>query len=514
MELLQVVDALSREKNIDREDVFHALEEAIQKAGHHKYGKEHDIRAHVDRNTGAVQLFRDLEVTEDPNHPMHHILLDRARLLDPNVQVGDKISDLLPPIEFSRIATQNAKQVITQKIRETERRQQYQEYKNRVGDLISGLVKRSEYGNVIVDLIHAEALLSHSHMLPREYFRNGEHVRAIIYEVREDIRGPQIILSRIDPIFMIKLFTQEVPEITNRLIEIKGVVRDPGSRAKMAVLSHDSSVDPVGACVGMRGSRVQAVIKELKGEKIDIIRWSEDDTTYVVNALVPAEVSKVIIHDKKHIEVIVPDEQLSIAIGRRAQNVNLVSELTDRTIDILTESEESERRSADIKTRSQLYIDTLDIDEVIAHLLISEGFESIEDIAYCDIKELADIEGFDVEIAQELNERAYTYVANQYQLLEDKYKALEMDESISDITNFGLELLIKLGENNIKTLDDLADLSSDELCELLGNESLSQEEANNIIMAARAHWFQDNETQPNNETDQEDQSLLPHSPTL
>src|SRR5689334_236341 len=415
MELLQVADAVAREKSIDRDEVLIAMEQAIQKAGRSKYGHEHDIRAAIDRKTGEIKLTRVQEVVgEVVENEATQIPLKAAHRRDPSLKVGDFIIDDLPPIDFGRIAAQTAKQVIVQKVRESERQRQYNEFKDRVGEIVNGLVKRVEFGNVVVDLGRAEAILRRDELLPRESFRQGDRVRAYIYDVRAEPRGPQIFLSRTHPQFMAKLFAQEVPEIYDGIIEIKAVARDPGSRAKIAVISHDSGIDPVGACVGMRGSRVQAVVAELQGEKIDIIPWSADPATFVVNALAPAEVAKVVMDEEaRRIEVVVPDEQLSLAIGRRGQNVRLASQLTGWDIDILTEAEESERRQEEFRTRSQMFIDALDVDDVIAHLLVTEGFSSVEEVAYVPINELAGIEGFSEEVAGELQERARGFIERQ-----------------------------------------------------------------------------------------------------
>src|ERR1700760_1836562 len=410
-ELLQVADTVARDKGIDRDEVLDAMEQAIQKAGRSKYGQEYDIRAEIDRDNGEIRLLRFREVADPVENEATQMTVAAAKRLNAEAEVGDFITDPLPPIDFGRIAAQTAKQVIVQRVRDAERQRQYSEFKDRVGEIVNGLVKRVEFGNVVVDLGRAEAMLRRDELLPRETFRQGERVRAYIYDVREEPRGPQIFLSRTHPQFMAKLFMQEVPEIYDGIITIKAVARDPGSRAKIGVVSRDSSIDPVGACVGMRGSRVQAVVGELQGEKIDIIPWSPDVATFIVNALQPAEVSKVVLDDMSHrIEVVVPDDQLSLAIGRRGQNVRLASMLTGWDIDILTEAEESERRTEETKTRSALFIEALDVDDVIAHLLVAEGFTSVEEIAYTEIEELAQIEGFDEDVAAELRDRALSYL--------------------------------------------------------------------------------------------------------
>src|SRR5213595_1006467 len=407
LELLQIADAVAREKSIDRRIVITAMEDAIAKAARSRYGSETEVHAEIDAKTGELRLARHMLVIDAVENPAIQISLEDARRRHPAAQIGDTIADPLPPLEYGRIAAQSAKQVIVQKVREAERDRQYDEYKDRIGDIVNGIVKRVEYGNVVVDLGRGEAIVRRDEMLPREVFRNGDRIRAYIYDVRREPRGPQIFLSRTHPQFMAKLFAQEVPEIYDGIVEVKAVARDPGSRAKIAVISRDSSVDPVGACVGMRGSRVQAVVNELQGEKIDIIPWSPDIATFVVNALAPAEVAKVVLdEERERIEVVVPDQQLSLAIGRRGQNVRLASQLTGWDIDILTEAEESERRTEEFRVRSELFIEALDIDEVIAHLLVTEGFGSLEEVAFVPVDELAGIEGFDVDIAGELQERA------------------------------------------------------------------------------------------------------------
>ncbi|HQU01065.1 MAG TPA: transcription termination factor NusA, partial [Acetobacteraceae bacterium] len=399
--------------------------------------------------------------------------------------------DPLPPIDFGRIAAQTAKQVIVQRVREYERTRQFNEFKDRVGEIINGTVKRTEYGNLMVDLGRAEALLRRDETIPRENLRNGDRVRAFIYDVREEPRGPQIFLSRTHPGFLAKLFAQEVPEIYEGIIEIKAVARDPGSRAKMAVISRDQSIDPVGACVGMRGSRVQAVVAELQGEKIDIIPWSPNAATFVVNALAPAEVSKVVLdEDAGRVEVVVPDTQLSLAIGRRGQNVRLASQLTRWDIDILTEAEESERRQEEFRRRTALFVDGLDVDDVIAGLLITEGFETIEDLALTPPDELAAIEGFDENVAAELIRRAEESLAKQAAEMEERRRALGITDELAALESLSPAMLVALGEKGVKSLDDLADLASDELIEIVGAKQMTEEAANEIIMAARAHWFE------------------------
>jgi N utilization substance protein A len=500
MELLQVADAVAREKSIDRDEVLTAMEQAIQKAGRSKYGHEHDIRAAIDRKTGEIKLTRVQEVVDEiVENEATQIPLKAAVRRNPELKVGDFIIDDLPPIDFGRIAAQTAKQVIVQKVRESERKRQFEEFKDRKGEIINGLVKRVEFGNITVDLGRGEAMLRRDELLPRETFRNGDRVRAHILDVREEPRGPQIFLSRTHPDFMAKLFAQEVPEIYDGIIEIKAVARDPGSRAKIAVLSHDSGIDPVGACVGMRGSRVQAVVQELQGEKIDIIPWSPDPATFVVNALAPAEVAKVVLdEDSGRIEVVVPDEQLSLAIGRRGQNVRLASQLTGFDIDILTEEQESKRRQEEFKSRSQMFMDALDVDDVIAQLLVTEGFTSIEEVAYVPTEDLAGIEGFDEDVASELKNRALAWIEAEAERLNARRRELGVADEVAAIDKLTPAMLVALGEKGVKTLDDLADLAADELTDssdgILKDFELSTDDANAVIMAARAHWFADEKT--------------------
>src|ERR687898_1339981 len=421
LELLQIADAVAREKSIDRTIVVTAMEDAIAKAARSRYGAETDVHAEINPKTGELRLFRHMLVVDAIENSSTQIGLEDARRHNPAAQVGDTIADPLPPLEYGRIAAQSAKQVIVQKVREAERDRQYQEYKDRISDVVNGIVKRVEYGNVVVDLGRGEAIVRRDEMLPREVFRNGDRIRAYIYDVRKEARGPQIFLSRTHPQFMAKLFAQEVPEIYDAIVEVKAVARDPGSRAKIGVISRDSSIDPVGACVGMRGSRVQAVVGELQGEKIDIIPWSADQATFIVNALQPAEVVKVVLDDdSRRCEVVVPDDQLSLAIGRRGQNVRLASQLTRWDIDILTEAEESERRQDEFRKRSGLFVEALDVDDVIAGLLVTEGFTSIEDVIAVEDEELAGIEGFDESVATELKRRAEAFLQKRDGELDEK----------------------------------------------------------------------------------------------
>jgi len=495
-ELLNVADTVAREKGIEREEVLEAMEQAIQKAGRSKYGQENDIRAEIDRKSGEIRLARYMEVAEEIENESTQLTLAEAQRRQSDLRLGDFLVDPLPPIDFGRIAAQTAKQVIVQRVREAEREQQFEEYKNRVEEIVNGLVKREDFGNVTVDLGRGEAVIRREELLPREKYRRGDRVRGYIYDVRREQRGPQIFMSRTHPQFMAKLFAQEVPEIYDGIIEIRSVARDPGSRAKIAVISHDSSIDPVGACVGMRGSRVQAVVAELQGEKIDIIPWSQDPATFVVNALAPAEVAKVVLdEDAQKIEVVVPDEQLSLAIGRRGQNVRLASSLTGWEIDILTEEAESERRQAEVQQRSQTFIDALDVDDVIAQFLVSEGFTSVEEVAYVPEEELTSIEGFDAEVAEELRLRARNYLTLETERLALRVSELAIDENLKTLDGLTLEMVVTLGESKIKTLEDFADLASDELTGaddgILREYGVKPAVANELILRARvaAGWI-------------------------
>ncbi len=513
LELLQIADAVAREKAIDRKIVLAAMEDAIAKAARSRYGSETEVRAEIDAKSGELHLSRHMLVVETIENPATQISLEDARRRHPAAQIGDTIADPLPPLPFGRIAAQSAKQVIVQKVREAERDRQYDEFKDRIGDIVNGVVKRVEYGNVVVDLGRGEAIVRRDEMLPREVFRNGDRIRAYIYDVRREQRGPQIFLSRTHPEFMAKLFAQEVPEIYDEIVEVKAVARDPGSRAKIAVVSRDSSVDPVGACVGMRGSRVQAVVNELQGEKIDIIPWSNEIATFVVNALAPAEVSKVVIDEERdRIEVVVPDQQLSLAIGRRGQNVRLASQLTGKDIDILTEQEEFERRQAEFENRTRIFIDALNVDEVIGQLLASEGFNSVEDLALVDLKDIASIEGFDEDTATELQTRARDYLAKIEAELDEKRKELGVEDALKDVPGVATAMLVKFGENDIKTVEDLAGCATDDLsgwterkdgeavrqAGILDGFDLTREETEAMIMQARlkAGWITEADLAP------------------
>jgi len=501
LELLQIADAVAREKMIDPGLVIEAMEVSMAQAAKSKYGAELEINAHIDRKTGELTMTRIRHVVDEvENHFTEMTPADARAYLD-NPEVGDKIIDQLPPMDFGRIAAQSAKQVILQKVREAERARQYAEFKDRVGEIINGIVKRTEYGNVIVDVGRGEAILRRDQLINRESYRTGDRVRAYIREVREETRGPQIFLSRTAPEFMAELFKMEVPEIYDGIIEIKAVARDPGSRAKIGVISYDNSIDPVGACVGMRGSRVQAVVNELQGEKIDIIPWNDDAPTFLVNALQPAEVSKVVLdEDAERIEVVVPDEQLSLAIGRRGQNVRLASQLTGFDIDILTEAEESARRQAEFAEHSKLFMDLLDVDDMVAQLLVSEGFTSLEEVAYVDLDELLSIDGFDAETAQELQARARDCIEEQHAKAIAKARELGVEDSLFNFEGLTPDMFVALGEDGIKTLGDFATCADWELAGgyttdkngervkddgILEKFDMSLEEAQALIMTAR-----------------------------
>jgi N utilization substance protein A len=514
LELLQIADAVAREKSIDRKIVLQAMENAIQKAAKSRYGAENDIRCEIDPKTGETRLTRVLSVVENVENEATEIRLPDAQRRNPEVKIGDQIAESLPPLEFGRVAAQNAKQVIVQQVREAERDRQFGEYKDRIGEIINGTVKRAEYGNVIVDLGRAEGIIRRDEMIPRETPKYGDRVRAYIYDVRREQRGPQIFLSRARPEFMARLFAQEVPEIYDGVVEIKSVARDPGSRAKIAVVSKDSSIDPVGACVGMRGARVQAVVNELQGEKVDIIQWNPDAASFIVNALAPAEVSKVVLdEDSNRIEVVVPETQLSLAIGRRGQNVRLASQLTGWDIDILTEAEESERRQKEFTERTQLLMDSLDVDEVIAQLLVTEGFATVEEVAYVDLSEIANIEGFDEGTAEQIQTRAREYLEQQEAERDTKRRDLGVADELAEVQGVTTAMLVAFGEHGIKTLEDLADCATDDLIGwterkkekeseavrhkgVLDGFEIGRKEAEDMILSARvlAGWITIEET--------------------
>ena len=516
-ELIAIADAVAKEKLIDRMIVIEAMEDAIQRAARARYGAENDIRAKLDPQSGDLRLWRVVEVVEAVDDYFKQVNLKEAQKLQAGAVVGDYIVDPLPPIEFGRIAAQAAKQVIFQKVRDAERERQYEEFKDRMGEIITGVVKRVEFGHVVVDLGRAEGVIRRDQQIPREVVRVNDRVRSLILRVARENRGPQIFLSRAHPDFMKKLFAQEVPEIYDGIIEIKAAARDPGSRAKIGVISHDSSIDPVGACVGMKGSRVQAVVQEMQGEKIDIIPWSPDTATFVVNALQPANVSRVVIDEEEdRIEVVVPDDQLSLAIGRRGQNVRLASQLTGKAIDILTEADASEKRQREFVERSEMFQNELDVDETLSQLLVAEGFGSLEEVAYVELDEIASIEGLDDEIAAELQNRASEALDRREEANRSLRRELGVEDELATMPYLTEAMLVTLGKAGIKTLDDLADLATDELVQkkrqeprrrndadtkraedkggVLAEYNLSEDQGNEIIMAARAHWFEDEPT--------------------
>ncbi|MBB6123146.1 transcription termination factor NusA [Sphingobium subterraneum] len=518
-ELIAIANSVATEKMIDRAIVIEAMEDAIQRAARARYGAENDIRAKLDPDTGDLRLWRVVEVVEVVEDYFRQVDLKSAQKLQPDAAIGDFIVDPLPPIDLGRIDAQSAKQVIFQKVRDAERERQHEEFKDRVGEIITGVVKSVEFGHVVVNLGRAEGVIRRDQQIPREVVRVGDRVRSVILNVRRENRGPQIFLSRAHPEFMKKLFAQEVPEIYDGIIEIKAAARDPGSRAKIGVISRDGSIDPVGACVGMKGSRVQAVVQEMQGEKIDIIPWSEDTATFVVNALQPATVSRVVIdEDEGRIEVVVPDDQLSLAIGRRGQNVRLASQLTGKAIDIMTEADASEKRQKEFVERSELFQNELDVDETLSQLLVAEGFGELEEVAYVSIDELASIEGFDDELAQELQSRAQEALDRREASAREERRGMGVEDALAELPHLTEAMLVTLGKAGIKTLDDLADLATDELIAkkrvdqrrqrkeqsedkggVLAEYGLSEEQGNEIIMAARAHWFADEETGDNGE---------------
>lgn len=488
-ELIQVADVVAREKGIDPEEVIEAMEHAMQRSAKQKYGMDYDIRVTIDRQSGHVQTVRCLTVVETVGDDNNQVSLEVARVDYPDANIDDVLEENLPPLEFGRIAAQSARQIIFQKVRDAERSRQYEEFKNRIGDVVNALVKRVEFGNVIVDLGKTEGILRKEDLIMRETYRVGDRVRAIIHDLKPEARGPMVILSRTHNKFMASLFAQEVPEIYDGIIEIKAIARDPGSRAKMAVYTADPNIDPVGSCVGMRGSRVQVIVNELQGEKVDIINWTNNPATFVVNALAPAEVSRVVIDEDNHrIDVVVAEDQLSLAIGRRGQNVRLASQLTGWKIDIITENDDVTRRSQENESRTILFTEALDIDEMFAQLLIAEGFSSIEEVAFIDVDEFLRIEGIDEDTANELQLRARNYLDS----LEERHKQKCVELGVADdMYGIGLtsSMLVKVAEKSIKTRDELGELAGDELQEIVGAGVIDIDTANAVIMKAREHWF-------------------------
>ncbi len=489
-DILQIADVVAREKNIEKEHVLGAMEEAMGKIGRAKYGQDNEIRATIDRQTGSISLFRYREVVDSVEDPLVQVGLAEAQKIDATLDIGQHLVDPLPPIDFGRMAAQTARQIISQRVREAERERQYHEFKDRISDIVSGVVKRVEFGHCVIDINRTEAVIKRDEMIPRENLRVGDRVRAYVMDVDPETRGPQVLLSRAHPQFMANLFKQEVPEIYDGVIQVVAVARDPGSRAKIAVRSRDNSIDPVGSCVGIRGSRVQAVVNELQGEKVDIILWSDDMPALVVNALAPAEITKVVYDEELgKVEVIVPEDQFSLAIGRRGQNVRLAGLLSGLTVSIVSEEIESSRRTEEFKKKSKIFIDSLDVDEVIAHLLIAEGFSSPEEVADSEAGELLDIEGFDEELASELQQRARDYIAHRAANDKAALDALQLDKTLLDFSGLSDAQKVAVSEEGVQTLDDLADLAGDELQEILGSDAMTLDAANKIIMDARAHWF-------------------------
>jgi len=502
LELLQTAEAVAREKMIDPGLVVEAMEESLARAAKSRYGSEMDIRVSIDRKTGRATFTRVRTVVEDEllENYQAELTVEQAKQHMADPQVGDTIVDEVPPVDMGRIAAQSAKQVILQKVREAERDRQYEEFKDRAGTIINGQVKREEYGNVIVDVGRGEAILRRNEKIGRESYRPNDRIRCYIKDVRREPRGPQIFLSRTAPEFMAELFKMEVPEIYDGIIEIKAVARDPGSRAKIAVISYESSIDPVGACVGMRGSRVQAVVNELQGEKIDIIPWNEDQPTFLVNALQPAEVSKVVLDEEaERIEVVVPEEQLSLAIGRRGQNVRLASQLTGLDIDIMTEEEESQRRQAEFEERTKLFMDTLDLDEFFAQLLVAEGFTNLEEVAYVELDELTVIDGVDDGTATELQARARDYIEELNRKALESARELGVEDSLVNFEGLSSQMVEALAKDGVKTLEDFATCADWELAGgwttvngervkddgILEPFDVSLEEAQDMVMTAR-----------------------------
>ena len=494
--MLQVANNVAQEKNIDQDSVFLAMEQALEKAARVKYGHEIDIRVSIDRETGDIKLNSYLEVVEtlDEENQSRQILFSDAKKINNNIQLGEFFIKELPQIDLGRVAAQNAKGVIIQKVREADKSKQYEEYKDKVGEIAVGIVKRIEFGNLIIDLGKSEAIIKREELIPRETFKNGDRVRAYIYEVKNDLKGYQVFLSRTHPQFLAKLFFQEVPEIYDGIITVKSVARDPGSRAKISVDTEDSTIDPVGACVGMRGSRVQAVVNELQGEKIDIVTWSENQATFLANALAPAEVTKIFLFEEKNrVEVVIPDEQLSLAIGRKGQNVKLASNLTNLEIDILTEEEESERRQQEFKDKSLLISDLLDVEDVIAQLLVTDGYTSIDAIASETIENLEKIEGFDSDLANEIISRAKNYINEKDEENEKIINEKIHDDELKNLEGMNKNILAKLANSNILTLDDFADLATFELIDkdegILKELEIDEDTINKMIMKAREKWF-------------------------
>lgn len=496
-DLLLAIDSLAAEKQIDRETVFNSLEAAIAKIAKHKYGEEFNIVANIDRKNGAIYVKRLFDVIESPEsvgeeyNPSTMLTVSQAKKYSENPSVGDVVEDQLPEPEFGRMAFQTARQIMTARVRDAEKGRQYEEFKDNIGDIVSGIVKRIEFGNVFIDINgKAEGYIKNTELIPGERLAVGDRVRALIMDVTRSNSGPQIFLTRTHPLFMEKLFVQEVPEIYEGIIKIKSVSRAPGSHAKIAVETADPSIDAVGMTVGIKGTRIQPVINECHGEKIDVILYSEDPAVFIVNAMQPAKVAKIIVdEDTRSAVVVVNEDQQSLAIGRRGQNVRLASQLTGWNIDVVNEAEEQERRTKEVKEKTELFIRGLDVDEMIAHLLVSEGFRTIEEIAFVELKELESIEGFNTELAVELQNRAKAYLAKVEQDYFDEGHKLGMSDDLLKFDFIKRPIIMKLGAAGIKTLSDLADLASDELVEILGEETMSARLAGRVIMKAREIAF-------------------------
>jgi N utilization substance protein A len=504
IEILRIAETVAQEKMIDKEIVLAALEEAIVKAAKTSYGEENEVIAEINPENGEILLSRKLLVVTDVKNKFLEIDLKSAKKINAAAEIDDELLDPLPPLDFGRVAAQSAKQVITSKVREAERERQYGEYKDRIGEVVNGIVKRSEFGNIILDLGKAEGVIRKDQTIPRENLRNGDRIKAYIYDVRSEVKGPQIFLSRSHPQFMARLFTQEVPEIYDGIINIKSVARDAGSRAKIAVYTEDGAIDPVGACVGMRGSRVQAVVNELQGEKIDIIKWSPDIANLAISSLSPAEVLKVVMdEDQNKIEVVVSEAHLSLAIGRRGQNVKLATELTGWEIDILTEDEDSAKRQQDFNEKTKNFVDLLDVDETLSQLLVSEGFSSVEEIVEADKDELMSIEGFDEDIVLELIERSEKSIERVEKENIEILNNLNVEESLMNFNLLNKSMLVKLAQNEIKKLDDFAGLTTDDLLGyyedrhdknskvqgILEEFNLTKDEGDQLILEARKIWL-------------------------
>lgn len=523
LEMLQVAEVVAREKNIDGALVLEAMEQAIQMGARRKYGMAFNIQAILDRVDGSVNLKRLWQVVETVMEPVdpeayghflregeeiemrpaldekgkpsarneREITLAAARKINPKIDLGEYIMEDLPPMDFGRIAAQAAKQVIVQKVRDAEREKEFEEYKSRVGEVIAGIVKRADHRGVLVDLGRAEAFMPKEEMIPRETYRQGDRVRGYIFDVRRELRGPQVMVSRTHPRYLMKLFAEQVPEVANGMIEILNAARDPGFRAKIAVKSADRNIDPVGACVGIRGVRVQAVVEELQGERIDIIEWSADPATYLIKAMAPAEVTKVVVDEEEHrMDVVVPEDKLSLAIGRRGQNVKLASMLTGWDIDVMTETEENQKREEEFSAISDAFKTGLDVDDTMARLLIAEGFTSVDELLLVPVEEIGAVEGLDIDIAEELRNRATAHVEKQ----QSKLKTMKISTELSSFEGLTSDILVALAENKVKTLDDLADLATDELLDILPKGMLNAHQAEDIIMRARQHWFADEAT--------------------